>query len=99
MAGCKVFPVTLLNPIRLKTAYRRLALAGSLCSVHLVEDPNDRLAKIGQKIRRQGLRVPSFKLPTPSKSAEELWILGELSKSVEEFAKSGVRGKMRARKI
>lgn len=94
-----MFPVTLLNPIRLKTAYRRLTLAVSLFSVHLLEDPNDLFAKISQKIRRRGLEVPTFKLPTPSKSAEELWVLGELSKSVEEFAKSGVRGKLRARKI
>jgi len=91
--------VTLLNPIRLKIAYRRLTLAFSLFSVHLVEDPNDLFAKISQKLSQRGLGTPAFKLPTPSKSAEELWGLGELSKSVEEFAKSGFRGRMRARKI
>ena len=94
-----MLPVKFPNPIQLRVTYRRLTLALSLFSVHLLEDPNDLFAKIGRKIRRRGLEVPTFKLPTPSKSAEELWVLGELSKSVEEFAKSGVRGKLRARKI
>lgn len=84
---------------RLKSGYRRLSLAISLFGVHLFEDPNDLFIKISQKMRSKGIRIRALKSPTPNQKAEQLIEVGELSESAALFARSGFRGKFRARKI
>lgn len=84
---------------RLKECGQRISLVASLFGTHLLEDPNDLFAKIRQKLRGLGIRVPTLKLPTPSQRGENLYIQGHLSLSAAEFEQSGLRGKTRARKI
>lgn len=85
--------------LRLSSVYRRVSLAVSLFGVHLFEDPNDLFMKISQKLRSKSLPVPVLKPPTPNRKAEQLFEVGELSESAALFARSGILGRSRARKI
>lgn len=84
---------------RLNSGFRRISLAVSLFGVHLFEDPNDLFIKISQKLRSKCLPVPAIKFPTLNQKAEQLFEVGELSESAALFARSGFRGRARARKI
>ena len=81
------------------SALRRITLALSLFSVHLLEDPNDLFAKVSQKLRGKGFPVPALKISSPNLQAEKLFEIGELSRSAQLFQESGFRGRSRARKI
>src|SRR5699024_9296980 len=88
-----------MNAFRLWAIPKRLALALSLFGVHLWEDPNDLLVKISQKARGFGITISPLRIPSPSGKGDSLYERGELTLSIAEFEKSGIRGAARARKI